>query len=1371
MTRIYFRKQAWFCVAPVIAALVFFICLPLYLSAQEDPPLEPPSKELADAAFDLEAKAREFEGKGLYSEAVDIYRQALLKAVELASGEQGEQASRYWAEAEVYLDRTVSLMHQKPMPDYAEIRDFLAGFQKDHELAPVMKGWLQWQLSNAFQRTGEIEKIRQTIREMGFVTDWMIIGPFQNERGGGFDVPYGPEIETDFDAAYAGKKRKVRWRRLPVKPLFGEVNFDAMMRPNDEVLAYAQTFVEVEEASDAALRIGSDEGSKIWVNDILVLDSDIHRTMGFDQDAVGVRLGKGRNKILVKVAERNGGWGFRLRITKPDGGALKFVTNAKPEDMTFAKMEKMPEVEVQRGAIGYYEKRTEAAPEDVMAQAHFGYLQLVHSFEDENVHKDRAAFEQCVKLAPENPYYQFMLAEAYQMHEAKMDAEKEGNKSRLAVEKAIELEPEYVEALVNMGRYYLTEMKNWHKAKGYIDRALKVNPDYLHALLLGIDILDARQFGTEVTIKTKELESHKLDEIKNSPSILQRLVEIYDDESRPQKVMETLSAVIRRDYVSGWARGKLVDHYGRLGERDKVLEQYQLLRELYPYELSYLSLSAAIYEGRDEFEKALAQVEMALEICPEAEDEMVKKGNLLMRLSLEKGEDTSGEIYAKAMEVYEAVRRINPNNVWLKRYIEFLHEEKKSFEENPRLAAEVEVKADDGVYVKYKRLVTADDGSEKLEDVVEHFANKELTALADEENLPFVCILSKQAMDVRKDGTSSEFTHFVVKVFNDVGTERFRYFPAGYFMTSYNQEVKIKKARIIHEDGTEEEGRSMGYAAVFPKLKPGDIVDVQFRVDDQMSDLTERFFGDYFGHVHFFHNTFYFGDMVPIMLSEYYLILPKERKFYFNHLNTEARPVKEPGLSEKTEMYVWRLKDLPHLVPEILMPPHEQFLPALQVSSFGDWNEFGKWFFNLVKKQYDVSPEMKEKIQELVKDKETELDKIRAIYNFVVTDISYQAWEYGIHGWQPYKASTIFARKFGDCKDKALLINTMLKEIGIKSIPVLIEGTNTRGKHDMTLPMVRHFNHCIAYAPPSGGRENGLWMDGTAEFYGLTDGPPFMDWGARVLVVDEEGGKLLDVPLPDPKESVQTESTVVEIRPDGSAKVKSKFTVDGDNAAEVRRRFSVEGKREILLGDLYGQRFAGAKVLSSEFPDLTNLNAKSLTYGYELEIPDFVKKTPEGLALTHEMFAVPWSTLTPQAERKHEMVLPYVLGIPPVALTLPGTLRKETTFVLPKDFKLLSLPKNESFSSEFADFELTFEKEDGERPKVFANRKITFKKNNLSVKEYGKLRDLTSLLEKIQKEMPIIKGPEAPEPPPEKEGEEKPSEENGEAKPSEEQGK
>ena len=95
---------------------------------------------------------------------------------------------------------------------------------------------------------------------LGVIQSWMVIGPFDNERGTGFARAYPPERAIDPGASVPGKRRAVRWRTIPVDHSpYGTVDLNSLMRPNDQCLAYALTYLKVETPTPVALRFGSDE--------------------------------------------------------------------------------------------------------------------------------------------------------------------------------------------------------------------------------------------------------------------------------------------------------------------------------------------------------------------------------------------------------------------------------------------------------------------------------------------------------------------------------------------------------------------------------------------------------------------------------------------------------------------------------------------------------------------------------------------------------------------------------------------------------------------------------------------------------------------------------------------------------------------------------------------------------------------------------------------------------------------------------------------------------------------------------------------------------------------------------------------------------
>src|SRR5262249_11656073 len=127
---------------------------------------------------------------------------------------------------------------------------------------------------------------------------------------------------------------------------------------------------------------------------------------------------------------------------------------------------------------------------------------------------------------------------------------------------------------------------------------------------------------------------------------------------------------------------------------------------------------------------------------------------------------------------------------------------------------------------------------------------------------------------------------------------------------------------------------------------------------------------------------------------------------------------------------------------------------------FANWNGMGTWYNELTRNRRDASPEITQKTAALTGTSKTQLEKMQAIANFMQRDIRYVAIELGIGGQQPHPAPEIFNHKYGDCKDKATLMSTMLKTIGIDSYYVIINTRRDSVKPEMP-PHLGGFNHAI----------------------------------------------------------------------------------------------------------------------------------------------------------------------------------------------------------------------------------------------------------------------------------------------------------------------
>ncbi|MCK5595788.1 DUF3857 domain-containing protein, partial [bacterium] len=350
--------------------------------------------------------------------------------------------------------------------------------------------------------------------------------------------------------------------------------------------------------------------------------------------------------------------------------------------------------------------------------------------------------------------------------------------------------------------------------------------------------------------------------------------------------------------------------------------------------------------------------------------------------------------YEKFEEFVNKALEIKPDYTWLRKYEEFVSPKKEAYEDN------------------------------FAEDITSIISSANNLEYADSEA---VYLLDKAISRVYADGTSSEYVHQVIKVLTDKGVKDFNHLNIYY--APGDQEVIIKKARIVKKDGTIIDHYKFSDVSTsnpqhklyydykrktvkFNSLEKGDVIDFAYKINDMRGNI----YGDYFGTI------FSFKAANPMVCSKYILIAPKHRKFYFYSPKLNIVPQKIHDKHADTISYIWEKRDIKKIEKELNMPPYQEITPYLLVSTFKSWSDVAKWYSDLIIDQMESSPEIKKTVASLIENKTTEIDKIRAIYNYVVKKIRYVGLEFGIHGYKPYKSCQVFSRKFGDCKDKALLI-------------------------------------------------------------------------------------------------------------------------------------------------------------------------------------------------------------------------------------------------------------------------------------------------------------------------------------------------------------
>ncbi|HYM78154.1 MAG TPA: DUF3857 and transglutaminase domain-containing protein [Candidatus Dormibacteraeota bacterium] len=397
-----------------------------------------------------------------------------------------------------------------------------------------------------------------------------------------------------------------------------------------------------------------------------------------------------------------------------------------------------------------------------------------------------------------------------------------------------------------------------------------------------------------------------------------------------------------------------------------------------------------------------------------------------------------------------------------------------------------------------------------------------------------------------------------------------------------------------------------------PAPDPGNIVGYEFEIEERPIVLQ-----DYWP----------FQREIPVREAHYSLQLPPGWEYKASWLNhAEIKPTQSGN-----NQWQWVVTDVSAIRPERNMPPFEGIAAGMIVSyfsadgpsvryGFSNWREMGAWYWNLFQGRLDPSPEIKQKVAALTASKNTRLQKMQAVAEFVQHDIRYVAIELGIGGWQPHPAPQIFAHHYGDCKDKATLVRSMLREIGVDSYQVAIN--TERGSITPEIPAHQGFNHQIAVIKlpddvqdpsllamvvhPKLGRL--LFFDPTDEItpFGQIPGYLQANYG---LIVTGEGGELIELPKQSPSTNSVQRAGTLTLDPTGTLKGEVTETRLGDRASTERWRLRTITKdadrikpiEDLLAGSLSLFRITQATV--------TNLSQTDQPFGfhYAFEAQSYAK--------------------------------------------------------------------------------------------------------------------------------------------------------------------
>jgi hypothetical protein len=172
--------------------------------------------------------------------------------------------------------------------------------------------------------------------QFGFLMDWALVGPFDNEGKKGFVQAYPPEVELDLSHTYKGKEGNVTWLQHSTTDEFGTVDLNVALGKYKGAICYAHTVFMSANDTPVEIRLGCINGNKVWVNGKMVTSNHVyHASTAIDQYIAQANFRKGRNDILIKVAQNEQTedwaqrWQFQLRVCDIYGTAILATDRTK----------------------------------------------------------------------------------------------------------------------------------------------------------------------------------------------------------------------------------------------------------------------------------------------------------------------------------------------------------------------------------------------------------------------------------------------------------------------------------------------------------------------------------------------------------------------------------------------------------------------------------------------------------------------------------------------------------------------------------------------------------------------------------------------------------------------------------------------------------------------------------------------------------------------------------------------------------------------------------------------------------------------------------------------------------------------------------
>ncbi|SDP90980.1 Transglutaminase-like superfamily protein [Mucilaginibacter sp. OK268] len=451
-------------------------------------------------------------------------------------------------------------------------------------------------------------------------------------------------------------------------------------------------------------------------------------------------------------------------------------------------------------------------------------------------------------------------------------------------------------------------------------------------------------------------------------------------------------------------------------------------------------------------------------------------------------------------------------------------------------------------------------------------------------------------------------------------------------------------------------------------------------------------------------DNIYFQWYTPIAHQYTAIITSAQRKLNFKYFNNTPKvTVSENG---GLKQYAYEAFQVPAGLDDNNQPDWYDPLGHVQVSEYNSWAEVVDWALSINPTAIHITGELADRIKQLKTEAGDDKEKyFRAAVRTVQDEVRYMGIEIGQYSHRANDPQKVFKQRYGDCKDKSLLLVSMLNADGIDAHMVLINASRNEHIADY-IPTYYAFNHAVVTATVNGKQ---VWVDATIDYQGGAGTDIYFPDYGRGLVLKAGNNSLTTIP--PSKTGKITGKDIYTIKDEKSPVLLTIKTIyTGNHADNQRDRLASNSMAETEKSylDYYAKIYTKIERKDS-ITVLDNIQKNIITTTETYLISNFFKKDSTTNRLTAGFFAYSISDMFPGITGQTKT---------PVSLSYPYNLEYTQQVILPGGWDMT--PETNAINRDYYHFSSNYS---AVGDSLFLRYKLTFLKDNVPLDKLAEFKD------------------------------------------------